>query len=163
MGPETKYPSIAAMAFSHPRFRCRHILVASSISDTRAISLSAASSSLHPIASPQATPSPLVTGVYLHPALAAPSLSYDMRSHPNPRLSPAVLARMTARWNDARFCTILDQAIYCDFREDQKRDLRPSWSNFVINPTPTLIFYPSCTQNIAMVRVIPATTYLQDV
>jgi len=33
--------------------------------------------------------------VYIHPALAAPSLLYDMRSHPshaNPRLSPAVLA-----------------------------------------------------------------------
>jgi hypothetical protein len=34
---------------------------------------------------------------------------------------------------------------YCDFREDQKKDLRGllSWSNFVINPTRTLIFYPS--------------------
>lgn len=39
-------------------------------------------------------PAPLTPGVYIHPALAAPSLLYDMRSHPshsNPRLSPAIL------------------------------------------------------------------------
>ncbi len=37
---------------------------------------------------------PQTPGVYIHPALAAPSLLYDIRSHPsgsNPRLSPAVL------------------------------------------------------------------------
>ena len=40
-------------------------------------------------------PAPLTPGVYIHPALAAPSLMYDMRSQPshsNPRLSPAVLS-----------------------------------------------------------------------
>ncbi|KAI0293721.1 hypothetical protein B0F90DRAFT_1821851 [Multifurca ochricompacta] len=40
-------------------------------------------------------PPPLTPGVYLHPALAAPSLQYDMRHHPtqsNLRLSPAILA-----------------------------------------------------------------------
>ncbi|KAN0107013.1 hypothetical protein V8E52_010615 [Russula decolorans] len=39
-------------------------------------------------------PAPLTPGVCIHPALAAPSLLYDMRSQPshsNPRLSPAVL------------------------------------------------------------------------
>ncbi|KAN0103792.1 hypothetical protein V8E52_011628 [Russula decolorans] len=38
-------------------------------------------------------PAPLTPGVYIHPALAAPSLLYDVRSHPshsNPRISPAV-------------------------------------------------------------------------
>ena len=38
--------------------------------------------------------SPLTPGVYIHPALAAPSLLFDVRSHPshsNPRLSPGVL------------------------------------------------------------------------
>ncbi|KAF8489068.1 hypothetical protein F5888DRAFT_1210243 [Russula emetica] len=47
----------------------------------------------HPL--PFIPPAPLTPGVYIHPALAAPSLLYDMRSHPshsNPRLSPAVLA-----------------------------------------------------------------------
>ena len=40
-------------------------------------------------------PAPLTPGVYINPALAVPSLRYDMRSRPshsNPRLSPAVLS-----------------------------------------------------------------------
>ena len=43
---------------------------------------------------PYIPPAPLTPGVYIHPALAAPSLLYDMRSHPsqsNPRLPPGVL------------------------------------------------------------------------
>jgi hypothetical protein len=47
----------------------------------------------HPL--PFIPPAPLIPGVYIHPALSAPSLLYDVRSHPshsNPRLSPAVLA-----------------------------------------------------------------------
>ena len=44
---------------------------------------------------PYTSSAPLVLNMYIHPALAAPNLLYDMRSHPsqsNPRLSPAVLA-----------------------------------------------------------------------
>jgi hypothetical protein len=62
------------------------------------------------------TPSSLTPGVYIHPALSEPSLPYDMHSRPshsNPCLSPAVLARMMAEWNDTRYCTILGQAIMC--------------------------------------------------
>ena len=51
-----------------------------------------------PVRQPQSLtfmpPAPLTPGLYLHPALAAPSLWYDMRSQPshsNPRLPPAVL------------------------------------------------------------------------
>ena len=39
-------------------------------------------------------PAPLTPGLYIHPALSAPNLRYDMRSQPshsNPRLPPAVL------------------------------------------------------------------------
>jgi len=55
---------------------------------------------------------------------------------------------------------------YFDFREDQISTYvdysRRSWSNFVINPTRTVIFYPSCTQNTPKARVFPAEMYLQD-
>jgi hypothetical protein len=37
-----------------------------------------------------------------------------------------------------------------------------SSSNFVINPTPTVMFFPSSTQNTPMVCVIPATVHFQD-
>jgi hypothetical protein len=49
----------------------------------------------NPHALPYIPPALLVPDIYIHPALAAPSLQYDMGSHPsqsNPRLSPAVLA-----------------------------------------------------------------------
>src|SRR6266478_2044400 len=40
---------------------------------------------------------------------------------------------------------------------------RPSWSNFVINPTPIVISFPNSTQTTPMVRVIPAMMHLRDV
>ena len=47
---------------------------------------------------------------------------------------------------------------YCDLKEDERRTCagysRPSWSSFVINLTPTMMFSPSSTLNMPMVRVI---------
>ncbi|KAH9977494.1 hypothetical protein BJV74DRAFT_781049 [Russula compacta] len=48
---------------------------------------------------PYIPPPPLISNVYIHPAVAAPSLSYDMRYPPsqsNPVLSPAVLTTLAS-------------------------------------------------------------------
>jgi hypothetical protein len=56
---------------------------------------------------------------------------------------------------------------YCDFREDQKKDLRGLLSSLLVQlchqSDSYCDIFPSSTQNMPMVRVIPATMYLQDV